>query len=430
MTDLFNRAKGWWYALVPAALALIIGLRGLNSVGLWIDELYTVEAAQDGLGGQLNEAPELPYYALMRVWTLGGRWVSEDWVRLPSLLAVVAAALLVAATARRLSTPLAGLAAGLILAIAPGTQRYAQEARVYAIGLAFVTLATYALISATKDDHRRWWVLYASALAAGGLLLPVTFAVVPAHFVLLYRRPFWNQTIKRWMISCLSCAPVLLLESAALIRFSQLHSQDAFAPSINNLWQAATWLTSAGTIDTAAAAAFAIAVLLLGLLTPASTRWVLAAVAGSATIALVSFGPMSWWLGRSFLPLTGLLAVGAGLTLATLSVRRYAAVLAVMAVFVSPAYTEIRLPWSRGYDYRAAARIIDQQWQSGDDIAASSPFDINLMRRALNYYAAQPERFIDQPTAGGRQWIIDQAAPCDKPTTWDLGAGHTLELCE
>ena len=62
------RIRAYGYAAIPAAVALLLGLRGLNSVGLWIDEFYTVESARSGLGGSLGEAPELPYYAFMRVW--------------------------------------------------------------------------------------------------------------------------------------------------------------------------------------------------------------------------------------------------------------------------------------------------------------------------------------------------------------------------
>jgi len=139
---------------------------------------------------------------------------------------------------------------------------------------------------------------------------------------------------------------------------------------------------------------------------------------------------MSWWLGRSFLPLTGLLAIAAGLSLGTLSVRRCAAVFAVMAVFVAPAYTEIRLPWSRGFDFRQASGIIDARWQSGDAIASKSVYDVSLVQTALQYYTGDSSRFLDPPASGGRVWVIDQSQACTPLQSWDLGAGHTLELCD
>jgi len=93
----------------------------------------------------------------------------EFVVRLPSAIAVAVAAGAVAAIGRRLISPWAGLAAGLLFAVLPAVSRYAQEARSYAVVTALATIASYLLLrtlQAAPGERRRWIVGYGVSLAA------------------------------------------------------------------------------------------------------------------------------------------------------------------------------------------------------------------------------------------------------------------------
>src|SRR5260370_999605 len=131
------------------------------------------------------------YYLLMwpRAHVVG---VSEVVMRLPSAVAMAAAAGGVAAGGRRLGSWQAGLCSGLVFAALPMTSRYGQEARSYALVTAAAVLASYLLVRVITTPGRRWLVGYGLSLAALGSLNIFGLLIVPAHAVTLAatrRRP-------------------------------------------------------------------------------------------------------------------------------------------------------------------------------------------------------------------------------------------------
>lgn len=143
--------------LLPALLTLAIGAWGLGAPSYWRDEAATLDAEARSIPALLHmlttvDAVHGTYYLLMWpiVHTFG---TSEPVLRLPSLLAMTAAASGVAALGRRLHSPRAGLLAGLAFAVLPQVSRYAQEGRSYAFVLACAVLASYLLIRATTEPR-------------------------------------------------------------------------------------------------------------------------------------------------------------------------------------------------------------------------------------------------------------------------------------
>ena len=150
--------------LAVAALTTALGMYRLGAASFWFDEAFSVQAAERGwryvIG--LASGPEINmflYYALLRVWVLLGS--SETWVRLPSVLATVAAVCVTWVLVRRLLGSRTASVAALLLAVNAFAVRYAQEARSYALLLLLVVLATYALVRSLDGGGRRWWVSYA-----------------------------------------------------------------------------------------------------------------------------------------------------------------------------------------------------------------------------------------------------------------------------
>jgi len=98
------------------------------------------------------------YYLLLHGWMAAG--TSPAVLRVPSVIAMVAAAALMVILARRLTGPgragqLAGLFAGLIVALSPVVSYYAQTARSYALVYACVLGQCLALLSALQAEHAR-----------------------------------------------------------------------------------------------------------------------------------------------------------------------------------------------------------------------------------------------------------------------------------
>ncbi|MEU2209996.1 glycosyltransferase family 39 protein [Streptomyces hygroscopicus] len=136
---------------VPMAVMLCLGLWGLDRGTMWRDEAATYQMARRTLP-QIREtlgtvdAVHGLYYLLMHL-VLALR-PSEVTMRLPSVLAAVAATGLVAALGCRLARPRVGLWAGLLYAVTPVVTHYAQEGRSYALVAAGAAGATYLLAGA------------------------------------------------------------------------------------------------------------------------------------------------------------------------------------------------------------------------------------------------------------------------------------------
>jgi mannosyltransferase len=185
----FDAGPRWMMAL-PPAVTFVITLWGISGASYWRDEAATMSAAQRPFGNLLQtlgniDAVHGAYYILIWVVVrLGG--TGELVTRFPSALAMAGAAAAVAALGRRLMSPRAGLAAGLVFAVLPEVSLYGQDARPYAIVVALAALASYLLVRAMADDsgeRHRWLIGYAACLAALGIVDIFGLLLIPAHAV-------------------------------------------------------------------------------------------------------------------------------------------------------------------------------------------------------------------------------------------------------
>jgi mannosyltransferase len=179
-----------WARWLPPVLALVISLIGISTPSYWRDESATLAAIKRPLGDLIRmlgnvDAVHGAYYLMM--WPIEHVFGPGELVmRLPSAVAVAVGAAFVAATGRRLISPWAGLAAGLIYAFLPVTSRYGQEARSYAMVMTVAAIASYLLVrtlAAEPHRQRRWLVGYAASIAALGILNIFGLLLVPAHAV-------------------------------------------------------------------------------------------------------------------------------------------------------------------------------------------------------------------------------------------------------
>ncbi|MFF2041170.1 glycosyltransferase family 39 protein [Kitasatospora sp. NPDC058170] len=227
-------------ALPPALLTLALCLYGIQDRQLWRDEHASWWAATLSWSdlGTLTGNMDLvlaPYYLLLHLWvSVAGE--SEAALRIPSALAMAAAAGCVALLGRRLLSPRLGLLAGVLFAVCPSITWYGQDARPYAFAVLAASGSTL-LITRIVQDRRPaatglrpvllLWTGYALTVVAMGLTHLVTLMVLPGHLLLVARefRRGADDAGARWMLvgrwAVASAAAVLLLSPLLLLGAGQ-----------------------------------------------------------------------------------------------------------------------------------------------------------------------------------------------------------------
>jgi mannosyltransferase len=178
--------------LTWAAPVLVTAVLGLVEVGvpqLWRDELASWSAANRTVPQLWSMVHNIDavlglYYLGLHLWmAVFGQ--SATAMRVPSVIAMAAAAGVVALIGRRLGGGVAGLASGLVFAVIPSVSRYAQEARPYAFATFFAALATLMFLRAMERPHWSRWAIYAVVLAAAGASNLIALCVVAGHLIIV-----------------------------------------------------------------------------------------------------------------------------------------------------------------------------------------------------------------------------------------------------
>jgi mannosyltransferase len=181
-----------WLPVIPAVVTLVVMLYQIQRPSFWRDEGATLAAVHRSLPQMFRmlgyqDAVHGAYYLLIWFWVrLAGS--GEVALRFPSAVAMAVAAAFITLIGRRLVSPGAGLAAGLVLAALPAVSRYGQEARSYAFVAALATVASYLLVRALAAEpgrRPRWLAGYGAALAGLGLANIFGLLLIPAQLPLL-----------------------------------------------------------------------------------------------------------------------------------------------------------------------------------------------------------------------------------------------------
>ncbi|MFB7254938.1 hypothetical protein [Streptomyces nojiriensis] len=185
-----SRSRRLLVWLVPLLWTLGLGLWGLSRQdSVWRDEAATWQVAGRSPGeiwamlGHVDAVHGLYYLLMHCLFEVFG--ASTATLRLPSVLAVSAAAACVALIGRRLAGFWAGLGGGLALGLLPAVQFYLQEGRPYALVAAGAGLATLLLVSLLerRPGRRTWprWAAYGITVLVCALLNWLSLLVLPAH---------------------------------------------------------------------------------------------------------------------------------------------------------------------------------------------------------------------------------------------------------
>jgi mannosyltransferase len=218
---------GWW--LPVAAVVAVMAVLGVwdlarrNAMGN--DEVASRYAAMLSLGQLFHLLSHLDavhgfYYLVLHCW-IAVAGSTATIIRIPSVVFMAAAAGLIVIIGRRLTgSALAGLFAGLIMALTPIISFYAQTARSYALVFCCVVATTLALLRALEAEdaggpRTRWWLLYGALVTVGGYLNELFLLVLAAHAVTVLLTRYGRQTVKHWLVSAVVGA-VLVLPVIAL----------------------------------------------------------------------------------------------------------------------------------------------------------------------------------------------------------------------
>ena len=177
-----------------AVLAAVLSCAWASRPSLWFDEGATISAsASRGLPelwrllGHIDAVHGL-YYLLMHGWfTMFPP--TEFWSRVPSSLAIGAAAAGVTVFTRQFAPQVSGRAtavcAGVVFAILPRITWAGIEARSYAFAAAAAIWLTVLLVAAVRRNRPRLWLCYALALMLSILLSLNLILLVFAYAAML-----------------------------------------------------------------------------------------------------------------------------------------------------------------------------------------------------------------------------------------------------
>ncbi|MBJ8346203.1 glycosyltransferase family 39 protein [Antrihabitans sp. YC2-6] len=437
-----SRTRGIGSALSVGLLAALLGSAFSWRPSYWYDEAATVFASQRRLPDlwrllDHQDAVHGLYYLGMHLWfRLVGE--SEFTARLPSAIAVGAAAAGVVVLGRELANPRVGLLAGLAFAILPRVTWAAVEVRSFAATTTAAVWLTVAMLVAVRRG-RWWWLLYAVGVALSLLLFLDLAALVAAHGVtvaLIARR-----ASIMWAVAALGGA-IVALPAVRLI--TSQSGQVAWIPPLDRHFVRALaeyqWFVGAPLF------ALSAAILLVGAVYVArSVRSDLVAVAlpwalvPTALIACYSLFVEPIYLDRYLTFTAPAVALLLGSAIAVLARARWVApaVLAVLVATAAPAYVAQRGEWSKPsqMDFSAVLRFFEEHGEPGDCVLFANRVDWNptSARVPLNI---RPAAFagLRDPGAGrsatANGWLWDENLPValvrldDCDVVWFVGDGE------
>jgi len=176
--------------LAVALLAAVIGGAGASRPSLWFDESATISASASRSLPELwrllshIDAVHGLFYLLMHGW-FAVFPATEFWSRVPSCLAIGAAAAGVVVFGKQFSSRSIAVCAGVVFAILPRVTWAGVEGRSY--GLTAVAAIWLTVLLVTSIRRNRWWLwlLYAVALLLCILLNIYLVLLVPAYAVVM-----------------------------------------------------------------------------------------------------------------------------------------------------------------------------------------------------------------------------------------------------
>ena len=351
-----ERSRAWWPAslLLVAAGAAALGLAGAIGRQLSMDELMSANFSAHGPWAALLTALRFDvhppvYYLQLAAWMAVS--ASDGWLMANSAVWHAVSVVLLGCAAAAQYGRRVGLAAALLLAVAPASVHYAYSVRMYTWVSACLVAAWWALDRwFEKGARRRHAVLailtqaaVANSHTAGPLLLSGLLAYGLWTALATARR----EVMLRWML--LECLAIALTLPAIVIGATR-GVDHTVAPGLSEVVSTWTYLVGAGALPSAVA--WTLGAVILALLVMAGWRdrgtarvqWTL--VAGPMVLALAtSYLVKPAWLPRVFVPLLPFICLGMARGLMVVGPPRRSAglVLGVAAAWAAISFSALRV---------------------------------------------------------------------------------------
>ncbi|SCE91907.1 glycosyltransferase family 39 protein [Micromonospora chokoriensis] len=430
--DHLRRPPVW---LPPALVTLAVTVTGLGSAQLWRDELATWSAATRSptdlarLADTIDAATG-PYYLLMHVWTrIAGD--STIALRVPAVLAMTVAAGLLAVLGARLVDRRTGLFAGLLFAVLPGTSRYGQEARPYALATMLAVLATVLLVTALRRPSWARWAGYAVAVTALGLVHLIALTLLAAHALVVVlawwrglaasgttvpgdRKEARDRRVWRWVVAVV---PVVLLAGPLLVKARTQQSRQ-----LN--WVGLSRLDDLTALPGGVAQSSVVGGLLLGVAALGAARLgrrallPVSAVLLPVLLLFAAGAVVPLWVPRYLVFVVPFACLLAGAALAAVAAPAALAVVLLAGLLGLPDQAALRRTheWPRNapVDYAGAARVIGDGQRPGDAVVYSPRHSWLFLDLGIEYHLHDPPRDVlvtEDEARRGDLW----AAECPQP---------------
>ena len=302
---LTKQAAARWGLLAVTWLAFVLRVIHLDRQSLWRDEVDAIRFSSWSLpelaAGLFQAGHNGPlFFLLLRPWraVVGD---SEFALRYPSALLGTLVIPLGFKLARQLGfSRRAGLVLGLLLATSPYLVWYGQEAKMYSLLLALVSLAFIAYLKALHGAGARWWLVFVVATTISfyvHILSPLMLLVYGATALFFW--PLWRQRWRGWLAS-MACLTLPYLPRAGWqlpLLLSAFHSGHPFY-SLRDQTFTLLQLYSSGLVRFAGSPALVLAVFLLlcGLLLAEKRRGPLITAGGSSRVYLAWRWTLATWL--------------------------------------------------------------------------------------------------------------------------------------
>ncbi|MBE9547702.1 MAG: glycosyltransferase family 39 protein [Proteobacteria bacterium] len=194
----------WLLLVLIIALATLLRIYHLDSQSFWIDEGYSVWAAQtfSSIDPATSYSADTPLYPfVLRQWM---RLFDTDFgIRLLSVIFGVAAVPIIFFLGRSAFNNTVGITSALFLALSPFHIKYSQEVRVFSIFFFFLLFAIYMIVKLAKEEKMVYWLGY---VLSGALMLyshgtAAFYLVLLNIFFLILGWPPNVHVLKKWILA-------------------------------------------------------------------------------------------------------------------------------------------------------------------------------------------------------------------------------------
>lgn len=383
------------------AIALVLGLIGLGTKSMWLDEAFSVEVAGRELSDLLDfltrqELNASPYYLVLHGWLAFG--TGEAAVRTLSVVFGVVAVLATYAIGRRWEI---GFESALVLAVSPFFIRYEQEARAYTMLVAWSAVATLGYLRLVERPALGRALVYALLAASVIYVHPLGALVVVAHGLATLATPVRRAKLStgRWI----ALFGAIGLTWLPMVAFAVTHREKiAWIDPVTPAVLVEDLVALGGGLS--AAIVLVLLVAIRAGRAPLLLLWLIVPIAGTVAISLLVQPALQAKYLISSLPAAAILAA---------MNRR-----AVLAALIALSLVGVGDWYVNGYkdDWRGGVAWMALRVEPGDGVVFAPEF----MRIAFVFYAHPAE-----PGGPAAPWSLVAGASADAPLNPSAIPGHS-----